>query len=135
MGESSGSDRTSDRPMPLTKGSVLIVDDEPDSARLTSLILTRAGYDCETCSSASAALEILERGRKDVVVSDVTMPRMDGVELARLVRTRWPAVAVILLTAKQEVEIASAATQGGVLAYAKVPFDQREFTATVAQAV
>lgn len=117
------------------KGRVLLVDDEPDSALLSSTVLNHAGFECEIAPGAAAALSVLERSEKDVVVSDVSMPMMDGVELARRVRARWPELSVILLTAKAEVEIAAAATQGGVLGYAKVPFNPRDFTETVGRAV
>ena len=73
---------------------------------LTSLILVRAGYDCETCTSASAALEILERGGKDVVVSDVTMPRMDGIGLVSHIKQddRLRSIPVIVVSYKDRKE-------------------------------
>src|SRR5690242_13827669 len=114
--------------------AVLIVDDEPDAAQLSAGVLLHAGFECRTCSSGAAAIEILARENTDVLVADVSMPAMDGIELARQVRARWPELSVILLTAKAEVEIAAAATQGSVLGYTKVPFHPPAFVDIVRRA-
>jgi two-component system response regulator FlrC len=117
-----------------TRTAVLIVDDEPDAAQLNASVLLHAGFHCRTCASGAAALEILAHESKDVLVADVSMPGMDGIELARQVRARWPELSVILLTAKAEVEIAAAATQGSVLGYTKVPFHPPAFVDIVRRA-
>lgn len=135
----SGRSKTAFPPTPDTKGApgrtaVLIVDDEPDAAQLNASVLLHAGFDCRACPSGAAALEILAHEQKDVLVADVSMPGMDGIELARQVRARWPELSVILLTAKAEVEIAAAATQGSVLGYTKVPFHPPTFVDIVRRA-
>src|SRR5260370_6776584 len=74
------------RPIPDVddrKPTVLVVDDEPDSAALTALVLTEAGYDCSSCTNAGSALTFMKDRRRDVVVTDVRMPGMDGVTVAR----------------------------------------------------
>jgi DNA-binding NtrC family response regulator len=114
--------------------SILVVDDEQDSAALTALVLTQAGYRCDSRTSGADALAALAEQRRDVVVTDVRMPGMTGIELARRIRERWPDVAVILVTANPEVEIRAAATQGGVFSYVTTRFNKEELIRTVERA-
>jgi two-component system, NtrC family, response regulator AtoC len=60
---------------------VLIIDDEIELAKLTARVLQEAGYECETCASATDALQTFEQREADVVITDLKMPRMDGLEL------------------------------------------------------
>lgn len=114
--------------------SILVVDDEYDSAALTALVLSQAGYRCDSRTSGAAALAALAEQRRDVVVTDVRMPEMSGIELARRIREQWPDIAVILVTANPEVEIRAAATQGGVFSYVTTRFNKEELIRTVERA-
>ena len=83
---------------------VLVVDDERDF--LDSLVrrLQRRSVDAAGVTSGEAALEHLERQKADVVVLDVKMPGMNGIETLRLIKQRYPDVEVILLTGHASVE-------------------------------
>ncbi len=85
------------------RGSVLVVDDEPTISEIVSRYLERAGYETQTADDGAEALEAIGRFRPDLVVLDLMMPGIDGLEVLRRVRER-PAsrTAVILLTAKGE---------------------------------
>jgi DNA-binding NtrC family response regulator len=85
------------RPSPT--GSILVVDDEPSSRELLEIILEEAGHQTETCSGGREALEWLAHHRFDLVVSDLQMPGMDGLELTQAIRERHPLVEVLILTA------------------------------------
>ncbi|MBI3786575.1 MAG: sigma-54-dependent Fis family transcriptional regulator [Deltaproteobacteria bacterium] len=119
----------------VMKSRILIVDDEPRMAEVVSMALTRAGYDCETCGSGSAAISAFEARGADVVVSDWKMPEMDGLELMRQLHKRRVNLPVILLTAHGSVPSAVAAMREGAFDYVTKPFDNDELRALVARAL
>jgi CheY-like chemotaxis protein len=81
---------------------ILVVDDEPAVADTIRMVLAISGHTVEIAEDAETALERLERERYDLVVTDLSLPRMDGLELARLVKERFPGHPVILVTAYAE---------------------------------
>ena len=113
---------------------VLVVDDEARVAGVVATALGRAGYECETCASGTAALAALEERAADVVVTDWRMPEMDGVELLRCLRARWPNLPVILLTAYGTIPSAVAAMREGAFDYVTKPFDNDDLRAAVSRA-
>ena len=83
-------------PRPRLDGvHVLAVDDEPDSLSLLRTVLEAAGATVTTASSAAEALEVLGRRRHDVLVADVGMPGMDGLQLIRAVRQLDPPAGIL----------------------------------------
>lgn len=80
------------------KARLLIVDDEREIRELLSRHLRYLGYDVETAGDGIEALARMEESRIDVVVSDIKMPRMDGVMLLERVRKEYPMVRVIMMT-------------------------------------
>src|SRR5690606_20096324 len=96
--------------------------------------LRRGGFDCECRSSGDAALAALEEQPADAVVSDWKMPGMDGIELLRRLRERWPELPVILLTAHGDVPSAVQAMRAGAFDYVTKPFDNDELRASVTRA-
>jgi len=114
---------------------ILVVDDEPRMADVVAMALTRGGYECEICASATLALEALEQRGADVVVTDWKMPQMDGLDLLRHLQARQPALPVILMTAFATVANAVAAMREGAFDYITKPFDNDDLRATVARAL
>jgi DNA-binding NtrC family response regulator len=114
---------------------ILVVDDEPRMAEVAAMAVRRLGYDCVTCSSAAAALEIIDREPVDVVVTDWRMPQMDGFGLLGEIRKRDPALPVILMTAYGDVPSAVAAMRAGAFHYVTKPFDNDELRSLVARAL
>jgi CheY-like chemotaxis protein len=85
-----------DRPL-----SILVVDDEEPVREVVSWMLEDAGHDVHEASDAEQALHFLHRnGPVDLVLSDINMPGMDGMELCRQVRQEWPGVAVLLISGR-----------------------------------
>ncbi|MFC7544536.1 ATP-binding protein [Siccirubricoccus deserti] len=79
---------------------VLLVEDEASLARLAERLVQRAGHAVVVADCAEAALELIEAGMVPAaLISDVAMPGMDGVALARMLRQRWPGLPVVLLSA------------------------------------
>jgi DNA-binding NtrC family response regulator len=99
------------------------------------MALGRAGYECETCHSGEAALSALAERGADVVVTDLKMPEMDGLELLRRLRALQPRLPVILLTAYGTVSTAVSAMRDGAFDYITKPFDNDELRALVARAL
>jgi DNA-binding NtrC family response regulator len=116
-------------------GRILIVDDEEASARLTEIVLAEAGLETERCHSAKAALEALSERGADVVISDLKMPGMDGLELLREIHRQHPWLPVIVLTGFSSISSAVAAMREGAFDYVTKPVDGEELGATVGRAL
>ena len=114
---------------------VLIVDDEFHFARSAASVLTQAGYECETCPTVEAALKVLEHQGADVIVADMRMPGMDGMDLLKKVRTKEPDLQVVLAVASPSPESAKEALRGGAFDFVTKPFDSDELNAVVNRAV
>ena len=106
---------------------VLFVDDEPKLCRIISKILAEDGYDVFTADSGGAALELAARVHPDVVVLDINMPIMNGVEVLREMRTRGLECPVIMLTAQGTLQTAREAMSLGAFDYMTKPFDLHLF--------
>lgn len=103
---------------------VLIVDDEPVIRTTAKKILERDGYAATTAASAAEALAALETGVFDVLLSDIIMPGMDGVELMERARAALPGLKVILITGEPTVESAAAAVRAGAFDYLPKPVNR-----------
>ncbi len=87
-----------DIPLASRPARVLVVDDDPEVRHVTASFVRRFGYRETEAESGAAAVAILEREAFDLVVADLAMPGMSGVDLANLVRSRWPDLPVLILT-------------------------------------
>ena len=117
------------------QGAVLVVDDEPDLAESCAFFLRRAGYRVTTASSGAGAIECMTKAAFDVVLSDVRMPGMSGVQLLEQIKARDPDVEVILVTAYPELETAVHAIKTGAFDYLKKPFDETQLRERVERAI
>ncbi len=118
------------------RAQVLIVDDEPNMRRTLEILLGEDDrLEVATAASAEKALERLAREPADLVLTDLTMPGMDGLELLRRVRESSPETQVVLMTAYQTVESALAAMRAGAFEYLIKPFAPEELVAIVEAAL
>ena len=113
----------------------LIVDDEPRLRQVLVHLMRNDGFSCLEAGNGEEALAQLERETVTLVMSDLRMPRMDGLELLRRVRGRWPDVAVVMITAVADVEVAVSCLAIGAMDYLTKPFHLEEVRARVAQAL
>jgi EAL domain-containing protein (putative c-di-GMP-specific phosphodiesterase class I) len=104
-----------------SKPVVLVVDDEPELVRLSCRILRAAGMEVLPAHNGAEALAVLDSQRVDAIVSDVSMPGMNGVELVRAIRKRDLDVPVIIMTGGATVESAIEAIENGVFRYLLKP--------------
>ncbi len=102
---------------------VWIVDDDRSIRWVIEKALSREGIAFSSFSTAQEALEALSGGAPEVLVSDIRMPGLSGLELLQAVKQRHPAVPVIVMTAYSDLDSAVAAFQGGAYEYLPKPFD------------
>ena len=106
--------------------SILVVDDEKDYCEVLKLILENDGYSVETCFNGQEALKIMENKAFDIVVSDLSMPVMDGFELLKAIKERDYDADVLMLTAYGTVEKAVEAMKAGAYTYVTKGMDPAE---------
>lgn len=123
-----------DRNLPK-RGRVLIIDDEFPIARAAATALSQSGYECETCPTIEAAFKLLECKGADVIVADMRMPGMDGMELLKKVQSKEPGLAVVMSVPLPAAESAKAALRSGAFDCVTKPFDTDELKAVVSRAV
>jgi putative nucleotidyltransferase with HDIG domain len=116
------------------RARILIVDDE---AEITSILsdLFEDRYDCTTAGSAEEALAILAAENYQLVISDITMPGMSGLDMIPHVRSSWPNSVVVMISGMQTVESAIDALRLGAFDYVMKPFDLRQVEAVVSRAL
>ena len=115
--------------MPAVR-TVLVVDDEPEIVRILRDYLERAGFAVLTASDGSSAVSAARRERPDLVVLDLTMPLLDGLDVARALR-RDGDLPIIMLTARNEETDRVAGLELGADDYVTKPFSPREVVARV----
>lgn len=116
--------------------SVLIVNDEPDQLSLMGSLLHKAGYSVITAEDGSAGLALARRERPDLVISDVSMPKMDGLAFCREIRadSELKTVPILLVSALQkDTESVVAGLQAGADDYLEIPFDATRLIAKVSR--
>src|SRR5215510_5558099 len=112
-------------------GRVAIVDDEASIRETVGFALRREGYQVESFADGQAAWEAFERALPDLVVLDILMPRLDGLELCRRLRARSAALPIIFLTSKDEELDRVLGLELGADDYPSKPFSMRELVARV----
>ncbi len=113
---------------------ILVADDEPHIRELLARCLETEGYSCSLAPDAQRALQLLEEHDYTLLISDINMPGLSGMELLQEVRSRHPDVAVILVTGVDDRKTAIRALQLGAFGYVIKPFDLNELAINVANA-
>ncbi|MEA1928003.1 MAG: response regulator, partial [Candidatus Auribacterota bacterium] len=101
---------------------ILTVDDEEPIRDILKRILERRGYHCDTAANAEEACEKIRINQYSLILTDIMMPRMSGIELLELVRKREDEIAVIMLTALVDIDISIQALKAGAYDYITKPF-------------
>jgi EAL domain-containing protein (putative c-di-GMP-specific phosphodiesterase class I) len=121
-------------PAPAGRGAVLVVDDEVSLIAAYTRWLTSAGFTVDQASNGKRAIEQLASKRFDAIVSDISMPELDGIGLLRAVRERDLDVPLILVTGSASLSTALEAIEYGALRYLRKPLAMNELVAVVEQA-
>jgi nitrogen regulation protein NR(I) len=117
----------------MTK-QILIADDEPNLRRVLGAQLQRDGYEVLLAEDGEEALRLIGEHHVDVVISDLKMPKLDGLGLLKRLAKDEPGLPVILITAHGTVDTAVEALKAGAFDYVTKPFDRAEFRAVVDKA-
>src|SRR5262250_490183 len=119
----------------MSKARVLIVDDEKSMRDLLSITLEKEGYDVETAAGGELAIEMLHRETVDAVITDLRMPKVDGLQVLRAAKEISPDVAVIVITAVSVEATAVEAMKLGAYDYITKPFKLDEVNLIVRNAL
>jgi nitrogen regulation protein NR(I) len=113
---------------------ILIVDDEPGILALFQDMLVQEGYEVETADQGETALSILNNGAPDVLVMDIRMPGLNGLETLQRIKTTHPKLPVIIMTGFGTTDAAIEATKLGAFDYQVKPFNTDEMLRAIAEA-
>jgi DNA-binding NtrC family response regulator len=115
---------------------ILIIDDEPDMLKLLSMILReKTAYEVTTTNNPIEAVELAKQGGFDLVISDLKMPGLDGMEIIDAVKKVDEDIPVIIITAFASVESASEAIQKGGFDFLTKPFRKEQLLFTIEKAL
>ncbi len=115
---------------------LLIVDDEPDMLKLLSMIIVeKTPYEVTTTNNPLEALEFAKKGGFDLVISDLKMPGLDGIELIEAVKNIDEDIPIIIITAYGTVESAMEAIQKGGFDFITKPFRKEQILFTIDRAL
>src|SRR5512132_2227247 len=119
----------------MAKARVPIVDDEKSMRDLLSITLEKEGYDVSSATGGETAIEMLHRDSVDVVITDLRMPKVDGLQVRRAAKEISPDTTVIMITAVASTETAVEAMKLGAYDYITKPFKLDEIRLIIANAL
>jgi DNA-binding NtrC family response regulator len=119
----------------MVRKSILVVDDERPQREILEEILSGEGYDLMTAASGEAALKIVKDKRFDLVLTDLKMTGMDGIELLQRLLAYDSSIIVILLTAHGSIDSAKEALRRGAFDYLEKPYDRETLLGTIRRAL
>ena len=119
----------------MAKARILVVDDERGVRTFCTDLLTRAGHEVEAVDSGSAALELADQREFNIVLADINMPRMDGIELCRRLRAINPDQVVILITGFPSIDNAVQGMKEGARDYVTKPFTPDELRIVISRSL
>lgn len=117
------------------RASILIVDDEVSICEVLSRWLKKEGYECHVASCGEEALDLLRETDFDLVLSDIMMPGMSGIDLLNIIKPLYPDVAVVMITAVDDKSTGVLALELGAYGYVIKPFEKNEMLIHVAGAL
>jgi two-component system response regulator MtrA len=116
------------------EGRILLVEDDPSIREVTALGLGKAGFEVDTAADGAEALERFSARQPDLVLLDVMLPRLDGLEVAREIR-RGSTIPIVMLTARADTIDVVVGLESGADDYVKKPFEMPELVARVRAAL
>jgi two-component system response regulator MtrA len=113
------------------KGKILVVDDDAALSEMLTIVLTNEGFETVVCPTGNAALAAFRGSRPDVVLLDLMLPGMDGIDVCRLIRAE-SGVPIVMLTAKTDTVDVVVGLESGADDYMVKPFKPKELVARIA---
>ncbi|MGE5306005.1 MAG: sigma-54-dependent transcriptional regulator, partial [Alphaproteobacteria bacterium] len=112
--------------MKLTRAKILVVDDEADMVETLEQILLSSNYEAISATESSRAFDLIAKEQPDLIITDLVMPELDGINFMELVKAHYPQIPVILLTGYATVDTAVDAMKKGASDYLSKPFFPEE---------
>jgi DNA-binding response OmpR family regulator len=134
-GETMNTIQETTRYEPAYKPHVLLVEDERSVARGLEMVMHEEGYDVDLADTGRGALDKFKAGEFDLVVADLRLPDIDGMDVIQHVREKQPQTSVVIITGYPSVSSAVQAVKMGVSDYLRKPFTDDEFKAAVRSAL
>jgi DNA-binding NtrC family response regulator len=119
----------------MSKGKILVVDDEDIVRTSCSRTLVPEGYEVRLAKNGVEGLQMAAGERFDLVLTDLKMPDMDGIEVLRIIKEKWPETLVIIVTGYQTVDTAVKAIKLGANNYIEKPFTPDALLSAVTEAL
>ena len=117
------------------KGQILVVDDEANLRRVLSVQLEREGFEVHTAEDGQQATEVFRQHHVDLIISDLRMPKLDGMGLLRASMQDDPTRPVVIVTAHGTIDSAVEALKNGAFDFIRKPFDKEEVRRIVDKAM
>ncbi len=114
---------------------ILVVDDEADICRSVSKVLTRKGFAVDSALNADDAIQLMSKTSFDLVITDLMMPKTDGMELLGIIRNHYPELNVIMITGYASIDSAVRAVKLGAAGYLPKPFTPEELMTVTRKAL
>lgn len=121
--------------MRIRKRHIFVVDDEPDVIRSIEQTLESAGYEVSSFLRAARCLEQLRQDECDLLITDVKMPRMDGIKLLTKAKRIMPYLAVLIITGYADIPMAVKAVKAGAIDFIEKPLNKENLLRRVALAL
>jgi DNA-binding NtrC family response regulator len=119
----------------MSTGKILVVDDEDIVRTSCNRTLSPEGYEVRLAKNGAEGLKMASEERFDLVLTDLKMPDMDGIEVLRIIKEQWPETAVIIVTGYQTVDTAVKAIKLGAYDYIEKPFTPDALITAVREAL
>lgn len=119
----------------MSKGKILVIDDEDIVRTSCSRTLVPEGYEVSLARNGAEGLKMAGEDRFDLVLTDLKMPDMDGIEVLRSIKEKWPETEVIIVTGYQTVDTAVKAIKLGAYDYIEKPFTPDALISAVVEAL
>jgi DNA-binding NtrC family response regulator len=111
--------------------SILIVDDEPSVCEVLEEFLVKEGYDTDMAHTGEEALEIVSRQHHDLMLLDLKMPWIGGLEVLKEIKRRSYQVGTVVITGVEDLDLAREVIRHGAIDYLNKPFDLRMLASTI----
>jgi len=121
--------------MPVRLGRVLVIDDDPDTVDLFTAILSDAGYEVVGALTGGDGLMVLEVESPDIILLDLKMPGVHGMDVLRRLRMARPDIPVIIVSGQADAELARATLRRGAVDYIRKPIDLEHLLRATAAAL
>ena len=122
-----------------SNGLVLVVDDEPDVRKVVRMTLEKSGYDVLEAEDGEKAIAEVKKDENslllNLIITDIRMPNMNGIDVIRYYQQEWPSVPLIVLTGFPDLEMATSMLQHGISDYLVKPVESEKLRAAVAKAI